>query len=587
MTINVYYQNELRQLRDLGAEFSKIYPHMANMLEGPSADPDVERLLEGVAFLTGLLRHKLDDDFPEIVHELTHLVFPHYLRPIPSATILAFQPKPGLKQPISIPPGSLVASDRMVDNVKCRFQTCYPVEVFPISLENAVYVEPDGHPPVIRLTFQLKGIQLADFQPRDGLRIHLSGDYTDAADLYYILRNYVSRILMRTVGGKDQFVLGDGKSHFKPVGFGLGEGLFPYPTHAFPSYRLLQEFFILPEKFLFFDIKGFDRWVDREEGDRFEVDLELKYPKSGLPFPVPKVKGRHFTLYATPAINIFKHEAIPVVIDHRKAEYPISPGGSGSPHYQVYSVEKVTGYVQGTAREKPYLPFDHFNPEPTQFPVYRLRIRESAVHASGYQVFLMVAYPEARGTPKPETLSIDLLCTDGMMPENLNVADITSPTSDLPELVTFKNIIRPTPNQLPPLGKNLLWRFLSHLSLNYLTIANAANLKSLLSLYIFKESREKKKTLENEKRIEGIEGVEASKSNRIVDGILMRGRKVEIRMRHDHYPSHGDMYLLGCVLDFFLGTYASMNAFTELIIEETLKGDTFRWPPRIGTQHLI
>ncbi|MCW5205190.1 type VI secretion system baseplate subunit TssF, partial [Desulfobulbus sp. N2] len=92
--LNKYYLQELAALRDLGAEFADNHPAIASMLSGSSADPDVERLLEGVAFLTALVREKLDDDFPEIVHGLISLIWPHYLRPVPASSIVAFKPKP-------------------------------------------------------------------------------------------------------------------------------------------------------------------------------------------------------------------------------------------------------------------------------------------------------------------------------------------------------------------------------------------------------------------------------------------------------------------------------------------------------------
>ena len=95
---NRYFQQELSHLRDLGAEFAKKHPAVAPMLSGLSTDPDAERLLEGVAFLTALMRQKLDDDFPEIIQEMFQLIWPHYLRPIPSTTIISFSPKEKLKQ---------------------------------------------------------------------------------------------------------------------------------------------------------------------------------------------------------------------------------------------------------------------------------------------------------------------------------------------------------------------------------------------------------------------------------------------------------------------------------------------------------
>ena len=96
--LSTYYQQELQKLRELARDFAKIHPAIAPMLSGTTSDPDVERLLEGVAFLTGLLHHKLDDEFPELIHGLIDIIFPHYLRPIPSTSIVMFTPKPSMME---------------------------------------------------------------------------------------------------------------------------------------------------------------------------------------------------------------------------------------------------------------------------------------------------------------------------------------------------------------------------------------------------------------------------------------------------------------------------------------------------------
>ena len=104
--LNRYYEQELGHLRELAAEFSKAYPALAPMLAGPSSDPDVERLLEGVAFLTGLVRSRVDDDFPEFMQALGNLIFPHHLRS-PSLPMIVFEPKvlnePAWLKPASVP----------------------------------------------------------------------------------------------------------------------------------------------------------------------------------------------------------------------------------------------------------------------------------------------------------------------------------------------------------------------------------------------------------------------------------------------------------------------------------------------------
>ena len=575
---NRHFQQELSHLKDLGAEFSKAHPALAPMLGGPTADPDVERLLEGVAFLTALLRQKLDDEFPEVIHELVQLIWPHYLRPIPSTTIIAFTPKPTLKQSIIIPAGIHIASVP-VEGTRCLFQTCYDVNIHPIVLSEAFFEEAAGHPPAIKLRLELQGPRLSDWQP-GSLRFFLAGDFSNAADLYFLLQNHLKQIEIKPLDTGQSLLLTP--DHLRPVGFSPENELFPYPSNSFPGYRILQEYFILPSKFLFLDLVGWERWHNRGEGNRFEICFTL----GDLPFQPPRVRASNFVFAASPAINIFSHEADPFRLDHRKTDYVVRPSGSNTAHYQVYALEKVTGFVQGTAEERTYVPFDMFSSKQISHPVYYTKLRRSLIQA-GFDVFLSFAYPSTAGLPKTETISVQLQCTNGQLSEGIQVGDISQPTSTSPEFVEFKNIIPPTTNVLPPLGTNLLWRLLSHLSLNYLSLSKAENLRALLELYIFEETRDKTAIMANRKRIAGIERVETTGTQRLIAGIMMRGRNIGMKIRQDHFAGPGDLYLFGSILDHFLGNYASINTYTRLSIQEAIKGDLYQWPARIGAHPLI
>jgi len=575
---NKHFQQELNYLRELGAEFSKAHPALAPMLGGPTADPDVERLLEGVAFLTALLRQKLDDEFPEVIHELVQLIWPHYLRPTPSTTIIAFTPKPTLKQSIVIPSGIQIASVP-VEGTRCLFQTCYDVNIHPIVLSEAFFEETAGHPPAIKLRLELQGPQLSDWQP-GSLRFFLAGDFSSAADLYFLLQKHVKQIELKPLETGESLLLTP--DHLRPVGFSAENDLFPYPSNSFPGYRILQEYFILPSKFLFLDLVGWERWHNRGEGNRFEICFTL----GDLPIQPPKVRASNFVLAASPAINIFSHEGDPFRLDHRKTDYLVRPSGSNTAHYQVYALEKVTGFVQGTAEERTYVPFDMFSSKQISQPVYYAKLRRSLIQA-GFDVFLSFAYPSTAGLPKTETISVQLQCTNGQLSERIQIGDISRPTSSSPEFVEFKNITPPTNNVLPPLGTNLLWRLLSHLSLNYLSLSKAENLRALLELYIFEETRDKTAITANRKRIAGIEGVETKGTQRLIAGIMMRGRNIRMTVRQDHFAGPGDLYLFGSILDHFLGNYASINTYTRLSIQEAIKGDLYQWPARIGAHPLI
>ncbi len=574
---NRYFQQELANLKELGAEFSRKHPAVAPMLSGLSADPDVERLLEGVAFLTAMLRQKLDDDFPEIIHELFQLIWPHFLRPIPATSIVAFTPKAALKQAVRVKRGTLLASVP-VEGTSCLFKTCYDVEVQPLGLEAANVEDKPGHPPRITLHLKLQGLELQKWQT-DRIRFHVSGDYPRAADTFFLLLRHLQRIVLRNENGSACILPPEA---LQAVGMGPEQSLLPYPPQSFPSYRILQEYFVLPEKYLFLELKGFDRWQKRGPGDRFEIIFELKKP----PFGLPPLRRQDIVLFATPVVNIFEHEAEPVRLDHRRHEYLVQPSGGHKDQYQVYAVDAVTGFSQGTARERTFVPFEVFAPRQQGHPVFHTRIQRSPVRP-GFDFYISVVYPQNQVPPRPETLSMHLRCTNGFLPEALQTGDICRPTSSCPELVDFTNIRPPTANILPPLGQNLLWRLVSHLCLNYRSLASAENLKALLALYNFEENRDRPAFLANQKRIDGIQTVESLPADRLVDGIIMRGRDIKLGLRQDHYAGPGDLFLFGTVLDAFFGAYAAINSFTRLVIRESLKGEQYQWPARIGDHLLI
>ena len=152
---NKYYQEELSFLRELGPEFAKAYPTLAPFLAEPGSDPYVERLFEGVAFLTGRIRQKLDDELPELTHTLTGLLWPHYLRPIPAFTMMEFQPLPQmLREPALIPRGTTVDSVP-VEGTVCHFRTCYDVQMLPLKLVDVQIETPIADPMRLRVGFEL------------------------------------------------------------------------------------------------------------------------------------------------------------------------------------------------------------------------------------------------------------------------------------------------------------------------------------------------------------------------------------------------------------------------------------------------
>ena len=235
---------------------------------------------------------------------------------------------------------------------------------------------------------------------------------------------------------------------------------------------------------------------------------------------------------------------------------------------------------------RPYASFEAFNPELRDVASYHTLLRASPA-GNGRDVYIEVAYPAQAGTPVTETLSIRLTCTNGSLADSLKAGDIRMATADSPEYAEFTNITQPTAGAVPSLGGKILWRLVSHLGLNYQSLARKENLKAILDLYMLSEGRDRTVTQANRKRIDGIQDVESVSADRIVSGTPIRGQEFILSLRQDHYAGPGDLFLFGCVLDHFLGCYASINHFTRTTVREVMKGDVYRWPARIGNRPLI
>lgn len=575
--ISRYYQEELKNLRTLGVEFARAHPALAPMLGEASADPDVERLLEGVAFLTGLVRGKLDDDFPEIVQGLAQMLFPHYLRPVPALSVVAFAPKAGLHDTHVVKAGTQVASVP-VEGTECLFRTTQAVEVHPLRLTGAELRQSVGRPDEIHLAFELKGQSLSRWKPTE-LSFFLAASYAEASNLLLLLTRHLRRILLRPLPDGPACELDP--SALVQTGLDLDNGLLPYPAQAFRGYRLVQEYMVLPQKFLFLALRGWDRWKDRGAGSTFEVVLEL----APGPVPPPRLKPEHIALFATPVVNLFPFEADPVLVDHRRERIRVRPAGSRPGHQQVFSLDKVTGLAQGTLGRREYVPLGLFSRQASR-PVYQTSFAPSPT-GQGSDLLLSLAYDgqDARG-PVTETLSMLLTCTNGALPQRLQLGEICRPTEETGELVTFRNLLPVTPAIEPELGGNLLWRLLGHLTLNFLSLADTASLRELLRLYLL-PGMDRTLAASHAKRLEGLVAFTAQPEDRLVRGTVVRGHRILLQAREDCFASLGDLHCFGSVLDLLLGVFASLNSHTQFTLKESMRGETFTWPARTGTRPLI
>jgi type VI secretion system protein ImpG len=583
---NRYYQDELTYLREMGREFSRDYPAVAHLLSERGSDPDVERLLEGFAFLTARVRHKLDDEFPEITHGLLNLLWPHYLRPVPSLSVLEFKPVPGaVRETVRIPRGTEVAS-LPVEGTRCRFRTCYDVDLLPVELTTVELEESSGAPLTLRLGFQMaEGASLKQLAA-ESLRLYFGGERESAGLLYLWINRHLKEIVCRGfLGGMPAGHVTLPASSVTPGGFSEGEALLPYPEISFAGFRLLQEYFALPAKFMFVDLHGLQKISQLEAGGAFELQFKFK----ARPERIPRLKRDDVSLACTPVINLFPHTADPIRLEHSRVDYRVRPASVNALHYEVYSIDRVSGWAEGQVRAREYASFDAFTHGAAgdrEAIYYHTRLRP-ALTAEGTDTFIsFVSEQQAHALPPTETVSIDLTCTNRNLPVHLRVGDICQATSSSPELATFRNITGATASVRPPLDQGLHWRLLSHLALNYLSLADIESLRSILEIYDFQALYDRQAARENELRLDSIQRLSTQPLDWLMKGVPIRGTSIEMELQETNFAGEGDMFLFGTVLNEFFALYASLNSFTRLTIRGAKQREVYQWAPRLGGQIL-
>ncbi len=431
-----YYNNELVYLRELGADFARRYPKVAGRLQLESdkcEDPHVERLLEGFAFLAARVRKKLDDDYPEIAEALLGVLYPHYLRPLPSMAIVQMLPPPdgGPKLPggHTIGRGTEVLT-RTVQGSPCQFRTAYPVTLWPIGVESARLqhdrVTVAGKPPeaVGLIQIRLKSLGGVGFEALnlDRLRFYLDGEPTVVHAVHAALLNQCCGVVVQA---RDGGVAGPSvalaKEAIRPVGFEIDEGMFPYPKRSFPGYRLLQEYFAFPEKFLFFDLTGLERARGALRGEAVDLLFFLnRSPRSEV-----SVDAENFRLGCTPVANLFEQVCEPISLTHRRPEYRVVPDVHRPDATEVYEIRSVTsagGYLDEPVEYEPFYALRHeTSAGALQRPYWIASRRPSPRRGdAGTELSLSFVDPGFRPTrPATDAVTVRATCTNRDLPAKL------------------------------------------------------------------------------------------------------------------------------------------------------------------------
>lgn len=585
-----YFEEEMRYLHEAGKAFAQAYPEQARYLNVDSVtdrDPYVERLFEGFAFLTGRIRERLDDELPQYTETLCGLLFPHFLKPIPALAMVEFKPRPGEVQKTTVlPRGTEVRSEPVgEDRTVCRFVTTQDVRLQPVRLVAADLGWRSDGTSTLTLRFQLEGG--ADFHglKLSPLRLHFHTEPSTASYLHLYCTRHVRRVLVGSggfEGGKGAFgiepVVLPGQDWVQPGGLGEDEGLLPYAPQTFSGFRLLQEYLTFRRKFWCIDLLGLERFAPTVPVSSFDVQLVFDRP-----FPEERrFRAEDLRLFCSPVVNLFEHDADPIRVDHRVPEYLVPV--NQRQRLEVYDVLRGVGIEDETGRRHEYLPFLQFRHTRTNGDKRYFTSTSGFGPTGRYQTTISLDALDHEGRLAPETLSLEVRCTNGAFPrEKLQERTITKLAPGVPDIVRPSNLTQPTLILYPPVRQqqDFFWKLLSHWSFNYQTVASREALQGLLELYDWTNADA------NRRRIGGIRSVTWQPKEILHRGAILRGAEVTIQVQEDHFADEGDVVLFGLVLSRFFSLYATLNSFVHLTLELLLSGKRYQWQPKQGTRPIL
>lgn len=617
-----HYESELAYLREMGGEFAQSFPKVAARLgmDGVEVlDPYVERLLEGSAFLSARVQLELELQYPELSNNLLEIVYPHYLRPIPSMMVARLEPdfdNPALDDGYLVPRNTPFRSD-LVDGVQsaCVFESSNDLTMWPVQISEAEYIDGRGAlvaagvaqeertRAAIRLRIKrANGLPIGELD-MDTLNVFLGGQGARGWQLHELLCTQTTGVIARSTDRRADWTLNlNGK--IKPCGFSPEEALLPTPRRSFDGYRLLQEYFAMPERFHFVDICGLSRGLARSEGDEIDIYILLR---DGMPEIAPGITPDAFSLNCVPAINLFEKRCDRVQISPSQVDHHIVVDRTANLDYEVFAIQDITGISDDGEANTPFRPFysaDDMTPVGGGFPAYytqkrKMRQRTESERLKGARTTYLgsetyVSLVDANQAPYASDLAqlgVRALVTNRDLPMLLTTG--TKDVFHLPDggpIVSVDTPISPT-RPRPTLAQGeASWRLISHLSLNYLSIINedtgggAQALREMIGLYAPKSDRAA------ELQLEGILSVSSRPIvRRMTDEVLSTAvRGLEIKVDCDESFFEGtSVYLIGAVLETFFRKYATINSFTETVLTTQQRGEIARWRPETGLGRII
>jgi type VI secretion system protein ImpG len=595
-----HYSEELRYLSQQFGEFAATHPGIARELRlnaHHTEDPHIARMIQSFALISGQTKQLLNDNFSQLSCALLELLYPHYLVPFPSCSVVHFQPEKDLVKRKIVEVGHCIEIHSQTENQVCYFTTVYDMELLPIELteaklttvskETAHLFEKSHGRSVLNLVLETYDKALhfnqLDFKK---LRFFIKAPKISAYRLYDLLFCHGLELVGYS-GGKKLFQT-PCNNCLKPVGFEKNEGMSPYSTRSSLGYTLLMEFFVFPEKFLFFDICFTEEMLQTLALNKIHLYIIFNKREEQLE---PYVNKNYLSLHCSPIINLFKKTAEPIVFDYTRSEYQIIPDLDSTKKIEVYQLVNAT-LIDSENRLfecKPFFSINHNSHSNERNYYWQLHRRASEFNGQQNRTFLtLVDLALKKDSPVDAVLHLDLLCSNGNLPRLLTLSgrethlqfqEVGIPIDRINILINL------TAQTQIPLSQDTYWRLLSHLNLNHLSLfdnhAECEVLREVLHLYNFIDEENSRNLIDSIKDILCEKIVLRDPSGTL--NAFIQGIKIKLII-DSKAIANNSLFLFGSILDLFFSLHCALNSFAQLELYDQQNKVLHAWPVRIGSK---
>lgn len=646
--LKALYEAELHYLETHAAEFvaKSRYARIAERLGlGESAqlrDPFIDWLLDGSAFLAARIHHLVESEFPRFTQALTSIVFPHLNAPTPSLMITQFgfdqAGKSALGGPI-VPKdtqlfmrafgrrsgGARHSAPKRVTFVTGRSVRLWPIKVSEAeflpnaaSLANIPGADKSGAASGIRVKIELQCEGTFGEATLDGMDLFLGGGDSIAPILFEALA--LSGCQASVIIGADR-KRGSKRTtpiEVAPIGFdaeitteGVGterDALLPYDRRSFDGYRLLHEYFALPDRFHFIRLSGLQRAFQGVAEREATLVFLFKRPFDAL---AGRVGPEAFRPNCVPTVNLFPKSADNIDFEAKRAEHHIVPDADDPTAFEIHTVTSVVGRTEQGQRMtfRPFFATPGLGAKDARtarfFAIDRRRraapetLEDDPLlkEYRGSEVFVSLvdeAFAPFRGDLR--TLVVQTLCTNRHLPLYRRTGDVDLTASDDFSADWIRVVAGPSEPRAGLQQGRRQWDVISHLSLNHLSLLDldgqqaAEALRQMLRLYSPRSAAAPaSRMIANLRQVQAEPAIgrlhPAERSSGAMPQPIVFGRGLDIELTFEE--NEVCAAVLGTALERFMAGYVPANSFTRTSLRAVDGEVRVTWPTRAGLRTIL